>query len=113
MKAGYRPGAIYHMLAGGEVEYDGETKSGPPETVDVPEELGGGERRPVTARVLVDGCPKCGDKTAKPALVLEGGLIWSECLACQSFLWLAGPGYAANRGGLAGLADDAPAGGHF
>ena len=83
----YRPGAIFHMLDGGSVQYgDGRTREGPPDSITLPEELGGGERKVVYAEVLLT-CPQCGDKATKPALVLEGGLRLSECKACERFLW--------------------------
>jgi hypothetical protein len=88
MTTTYHPGAIFHMLAGGGVQYeDGTVRNGPPDTIEVPEELGGGEREIVTARVLRT-CPQCGDEASKPAFVLTGDLILSECRACERFLWL-------------------------
>lgn len=84
----YQPGAIYHMLAGWPIEYEGVRREGPPDTITIPDQLGNGERRILTAEVLVK-CPQCGDRSPKPALVLEEGLRLSECLACTPprFLW--------------------------
>jgi hypothetical protein len=76
------------MLAGEAIEYDGVVREGPPETITIPDQLGNGTRRILTAEVL-GRCPVCGDEASKPALVLEGGVRLSECMACQppQFLW--------------------------
>jgi len=88
--AEYRPGAIFHMLAGWPTDYEGTVREGPPDTITIPDELGNGTRAIVTAEVL-RRCPVCGDEASKPALVLEGGLRLSECLACvpPRFVWYA------------------------
>ena len=84
----YQPGAIYHMLTGWPIAYEGTIRNGPPDTITIPDELGNGARRVVTAEVL-RCCPICGDEASKPALVLEGGLRLSECMTCEPprFLW--------------------------
>jgi hypothetical protein len=52
-------------------------------TITIPDQLGNGTRRIVTAEVL-RRCPVCGDEASKPALVLEGGVRLSECMACRA-----------------------------